>query len=301
MPGASAAVWSKAMWKNSGRAPWRRFKRGLARSNTGTLPDVETNGERAAVRPGSRKLARDAIKHVAVIAMLLNHVGRTFFTPDDSIFWILVDPGFLTAPVMCWFLVQGYYKTRSRKRYALRLVFFAVLSQPVYDLWHAICGMDTGSVNMLFTLSVCFLILTVRNGGLPRMLKIFLIGMLTALTSNMTWPVLSCIAVLLFDIWYERPAKVQLRIFAVIAGLLAYCQTFGFFDIWHGVGSEYLFQASFAWICVLAAGYLVAYQYDPDDGSKKPGRLAKYYFYAFYPGHLLVLTLIRFCIMSAMG
>lgn len=253
------------------------------------------------MRPGNRKLARGAIKHIAVAAMLLNHVGRTFFTPDDSIFWILVDPGFLTAPVMCWFLVQGYYKTRSRKRYALRLVFFAVLTQPAYDLWHAVCGMDAGSVNMLFTLSVCFLILTVRNGGLPRMLKIFLIGMLMALTSNMTWPVLSCIAVLLFDIWYGRPGRVQFRLFAVIAALLAYCQTFGLFDIWRRVERQYLLQAGFAWICVLLAGYLVSYRYDPDIVVKKPGRFSKYYFYAFYPGHLLILALVRFWIMRMMG
>lgn len=289
------------MGRDSGQAPGRRFKQGLARSNTGTLPDLGTNVERAAVRPGNRKLTRGAIKHIAIAAMLLNHVGRTFFAPDDSIFWILVDPGFMTAPVMCWFLVQGYHRTRSRKRYALRLVFFAVLTQPVYDLWHAICGMDTGSVNMLFTLSVCFLILTIRNGGLPWMLKMFLIGMLTVLTPNMTWPVLSCIAVLLFDTYYGRPGRVQFRLFAVIAALLAYCQIFGLFDIWHAVGPKYLLQASFAWIYVLLAGYLVAYRYDPDIVVTRSGRFSKYYFYAFYPGHLLILALIRFWIMSMMG
>lgn len=261
----------------------------------------ETNRDQAAAPRRDRRLTRDAIKHIAITAMALNHIGRTFFTPDSLLFWILVDPGFLTAPVMCWFLVQGYHRTRSRKRYALRLVLFAILTQPIYDLWHAICGMDTGSVNMLFTLSICFLILAVRNSRLMWILKAVLICMLTILTWNMTWPVLSCITVLLFDIWYGRSDRIQFRIFAVIAGLLAYCQTFGLFDIWHAVELKYLLQASFAWICVLAAGYLVAYQYDPDAGCKKQGRLAKYYFYAFYPGHLLVLTLIRFWIMSVMG
>lgn len=278
-----------------------RFKRCLESNSTGALDDLETNQEQAAARQRDKKLTRDAIKHIAIIAMALNHIGRTFFTPDSLTFWILVGPGFLTSPVMCWFLVQGYHRTRSRKRYALRLVLFAILTQPIYDFWHAICGMDTGSVNMLFTLSICFLILAVRNSSLMWVLKLILIGLLTILTCNMTWPVLSCIAVLLFDVWYGRPDRIQFRIFAVIAGLLAYCQTFGLFDIWHAVEPRYLLQASFAWICVLAAGYLVAYQYDPDAGSKKPGRFSKYYFYAFYPGHLLALALVRFWIMSAMG
>ena len=71
-----------------------------------------------------RFLNRDIIKYIAMFTMLLNHIANIFLTPGSILHMLLVDIGYFTAPVMCFFLVEGYRYTHSKKHYALRLFTF---------------------------------------------------------------------------------------------------------------------------------------------------------------------------------
>ena len=51
-------------------------------------------------------LNRDVIKYIAMFTMLLNHIANIFLTPGTPLFTLLVDIGYFTAPVMCYFLVE---------------------------------------------------------------------------------------------------------------------------------------------------------------------------------------------------
>ena len=66
---------------------------------------------------------------IAMGTMLLNHVATVFMEPGTFLFELFVDIGYFTAITMCYFLVEGWHYTRSRRRYALRLFLFALLSQ----------------------------------------------------------------------------------------------------------------------------------------------------------------------------
>ena len=68
------------------------------------------------------ELNRDQIKYIAVFTMLLNHVANIFLQPGTFACEALKDIGYFTAPVMCWFLVEGYRYTRSVKKYAGKTV-----------------------------------------------------------------------------------------------------------------------------------------------------------------------------------
>ena len=119
-----------------------------------------------------RGLSRDAIKYIAMFTMLLNHIAQIFMTPG-LLQEALIDIGYFTAPVMCWFLVEGYGYTRSKKRYALRLAAFAALSELPFCLaftWDGV--LSYYGMNMIFTLLICFLILLAEEKmrpGLPRL------------------------------------------------------------------------------------------------------------------------------------
>ena len=79
--------------------------------------------------PGWRVLNRDMIKYIAITAMLLNHIANIFLVPGTLWYEVLVDIGYFTAITMCYFLVEGFRYTHSRKQYALRLFGFGVVSQ----------------------------------------------------------------------------------------------------------------------------------------------------------------------------
>src|SRR5699024_5908230 len=77
----------------------------------------------------TKLLDRDAIKLIAIVLMLGNHIAAVFLPLGVFPWQIISDLGYFTAITMCCFLVEGYRHTRSRKKYALRLLVFALLSQ----------------------------------------------------------------------------------------------------------------------------------------------------------------------------
>ena len=105
---------------------------------------------------GKNKIAflnRDVIKYVAMFTMLLNHIANVFWT-EGVLYNLFLDIGYFTAPVMCYFLVEGYHYTKSKKKYAIRLLVFALISQIPFSL-----AFEHGNLNMIYTLFICFLIL----------------------------------------------------------------------------------------------------------------------------------------------
>ena len=80
-------------------------------------------------KPG---LTRDTIKYLAIFTMLLNHIANVLL-PENTILWeAFIDIGYFTAITMCYFLVEGFYYTHSRRKYGERLLIFAGISQVPY-------------------------------------------------------------------------------------------------------------------------------------------------------------------------
>ena len=103
---------------------------------------------------------RDQIKYVAMFTMLLNHIANVFLEPGTFLFEVMVDVGYFTAITMCYFLVEGYGYTRSKEKYGKRLLLFALISEIPFCLAFTEEGtISFVSMNMLFTLFLCFLIL----------------------------------------------------------------------------------------------------------------------------------------------
>ena len=76
---------------------------------------------------------RDQIKFLAIITMTCNHIANIFLTPGTLLFEVMIDIGYFTAITMCYFLVEGYYYTHSRKQYGQRLLLFALLGPAILD------------------------------------------------------------------------------------------------------------------------------------------------------------------------
>ena len=73
-------------------------------------------------------MSRDSIKMVAMLTMLINHIANVFLPAGQPLTNLCLCIGYFTAVTMCFFLVEGYGCTRSKRRYAGRLLGFAVLA-----------------------------------------------------------------------------------------------------------------------------------------------------------------------------
>lgn len=242
----------------------------------------------------SKPLNRDAIKYIAMLTMLMNHVAQIFMPSGALISELFLDIGYFTAPVMCYFLVEGFRYTRSKKRYAVRLAVFAVIAEIPYCLAFSegstvsFCGM-----NMLFTLLLCFGILLALERVQGMQKRNAIIFALIAMSTISDWALIAPLLTLFLALAGDSRREQALAF--VKGGVLFWALNF-----LGGVGTvsvaANLLSSTGSVIGVALAGFTIMELYNGE--RMKGGRqFSKWFFYVFYPAHLLVLGLLRMCLL----
>lgn len=253
---------------------------------------------------GMRFMTRDAIKYLAIVAMTLDHIAYIFLNPQTLLYRLFLCIGTFTGPVMIYFLIEGYFYTHDVRGYAKRLLLFALLSQLPFSL-----TMGGFFGNMLFTLLICLGVLYVHDhvtdGGLRKLLYVLLF--FASLFTD--WNFLSVPLVLFLrpvfhpaapivdhsanqyqngetilmksqanvQQFYMDPAKQRRAMLKCVAYfLLVSCLTKGMFE---GLTEALGMVLGFTCIACFYNG----------KQSKPHRKFHKYFFYIYYPAHLLVL------------
>lgn len=231
-----------------------------------------------------------SLRIMAMIFMLCDHLWATVIHGNE---W-LTCIGRLTFPIFAFLIVEGYFHTKSLKKYVLRLLIFAIVSEIPFNLVTGNTLFNPMHQNVLWT----FLI------------GIFLIFLNEKARAKGKW-------------WLTLLAAAGTIALGFVLGLLTFVDyfhggvfmvlTFYFFrgrKWWHFLG-----QAAFMWYInfELLGGYSYVLPlfgkefYFPQQGFAllalipiwlyrgKQGyhhKTLQYAFYAFYPAHLLILWLI---------
>lgn len=214
----------------------------------------------------------------AMAVMLIDHVGVALL-PEVLLLRCI---GRLAFPIFAWFVAEGYARTHSFKKYLLRMVIFALLSEIPFDF------MNLGRIwvgymqNVLWTFCIALLCLRWLDKLRQRHGRTLLWAADMALVSAVGfaagellctdyggWGVLLVIGFFLCRERKNRPL-------AELVCMAAFCLCFG------GIEFFALLSLPLLWLY-----------------NGKPGRQSRavqYVCYAFYPAHLLILGLIAFCL-----
>lgn len=76
-----------------------------------------------------KRISQEGLKGVACLTMLVDHAAAVF---GGSI-WLRVL-GRLAFPIYCFLLTEGVRHTRDIRRYLLRMLVAAILTEPIYDM-----------------------------------------------------------------------------------------------------------------------------------------------------------------------
>ena len=102
---------------------------------------------------------RDVIKYIAVIPMIIGHMVAYFqesgFLSFGTVWTVLSAISLFAPPVFFFSISDGYIYTRSKNRYALKLLIFAVITQIPFALvsYGTIFTLDAiRNLNIFFTL-----------------------------------------------------------------------------------------------------------------------------------------------------
>ena len=104
------------------------------------------------------------LKLLAMVTMLIDHMGFTLF---PYALWMRCV-GRLAFPIFCFLVAEGCAHTHDKKRYAARLLVFAVLSEPAFALMHGVWfTMDYQNVlwTLLLGALVCWAVEWASAGG----------------------------------------------------------------------------------------------------------------------------------------
>lgn len=227
------------------------------------------------------------LKWLAIISMLLDHTAKIIsfqqyavlsvpYATDSSViagvtktlFPIFITIGRLAFPLFCFLLVQGFIHTSNLSRYSLRLFLFALLSEIPYDLAFSKQWFDWQSQNVFFTLLIGLLVITALKRYQGRSIKNYLISSVFILCGIFSAEWLytdygGWIGVLLIVVLYVfRNHNLVKCVF----------------------GGAVILQNSLFGLMAFPLIYFY-------NGQR--GRQMKYFFYWFYPVHLLLLTAIQ--------
>ncbi len=235
------------------------------------------------------RLNANHLKLIAIIAMTIDHVCDLIYPgfPAEPGAMGLHIVGRLTAPIMWFFVCEGYYYTHNVKKYMLRMGIFAVISHFAYCFAFGInpIPFSTGIFNqtsVMYPLFVAVLVMWMHDMNLPMRNwgKNVLIFVLILSTFPADW---SCIAVLAILEMYKKRGNLKAQMKEIILYVAIYAAVSFLF-----VSKVY----AFVQIGVLLV-YPVLMQYN---GKKGTAKWMKWFFYLYYPLHLILIGVLRICI-----
>lgn len=148
-------------------------------------------------------LSANVLKLIAIIAMTLDHLAWTIAPGYSRIPWVLALHllGRITAPIMWFFIVEGYHHTRSVRRYAKRLFLLAFLSHFAYNFCFHIPFIPflTGVFNqtsIVWSLAWGLVLLWIADSSWKPWIKYASIPMVCLLTFPADWSCTAAMAIL---------------------------------------------------------------------------------------------------------
>lgn len=228
------------------------------------------------------------LKWIAIVCMTLDHVAWAFVPTQTPLGIIMHVFGRLTAPIMCFFIAEGFFHTRDRKKYAIRMLVFAFVSWVPFSLF------ETGRpffpmLGVIWTLFLGLLALWLCcTDSIPIVIRVIGVIGLCALSIVGDWPIFGVLFVLAFGL--NHPSRggsfTKQAIWFSIPAIL--CYLFLAFVMSGELSFKILFDNLYQLSTLLAIPILAFY-----NGSRGGAKWMKWFFYIYYPLHLIILYILR--------
>ena len=222
-------------------------------------------------------ISGSALKVIAVVSMLIDHTAEallmsrpiplfSLFGKEITVYFLMRTIGRLAFPIYAFLIAEGFRYTRSRVRYGVSLLVFALLSEIPWDLIHYGVLWYAKSQNVFFTLFLGFACIWLYE-GLQEKRVLQICAILTVLLASLLLHADYGITGVCFILLMYALRDHELLRDAIGVGVL-----------------------SSKWKAGLA--FIPLAFYNGKRGFIK-GAVFKYAFYALYPAHLLLLYFLK--------
>lgn len=234
-----------------------------------------------------------ALKIIAISLMVCDHASVVFIPNEYT--WLRVL-GRIAFPIFAFMIAEGASKTRSIPKYMARLAIFGVVSEVPFDLALLSGGekvFDNSGSNVYFTLLFGLLaIYCIRNlKGKLQILAPFgvLLSLAAAWLMSTDYGVTGVASIVIF--YFATTSKKTFKIILSVLAISVACFHITGFPGIYASGIESVSDVIHFNILEVPAflSLPIILNYHGDRGKK----MNKYFFYAFYPAHIMLLYLIN--------
>ncbi len=233
-----------------------------------------------------RGMNANTLKWLANFAMLLDHMAYVFLPRESIFYFIFRCLGRIAAPVMCYFIAEGYAHTSNLKKYMGRLVLIAAISHVPYalcfgysDIWQVwrVTSVIWSLFMGLVALTIVDRFVWKDHPILTWGVRLASVGVCCVLAYSADWNYIAVLWVVAFGVLRGSKGK-QLLAFA-LGAVLYLAQTYA-----NGLLLGYYFPIGVVLFLPLL------FLYNGTLGKKSV--VLKWAGYWFYPVHMLVIYLL---------
>ncbi len=243
----------------------------------------------------AKGLNANHIKVIAIIAMTIDHLTSVIFPnyPTAPLILLLHIIGRITAPIMWFFVAEGYYYTHDLKKYIERLFLFSLISHFAYNFAFGIPFIPFqttifNQTSVLWSLAWGLVALTISQSTDPwlkQWVKSSLIFCICLIAFCADWSSIGTMAIVYIGN-NRGNFKKQMTRMVLLVGIYATVY-FLFINKVYGILQMFV---------VLSIPLLKHY-----NGQQGNWKGMKWFFYAYYPLHLFVCGIIRILLYGNIG
>lgn len=267
------------------------------------MDSIQLNQQTGEMAPSGKKgITGSTIKIIAIVSMFIDHIGAgilgrlvmtsgymnaalsgdlnvmmQWMTEHGALFYTYSAMrmiGRLGFPIFCFLLVEGFQRTHDVKKYALRMGLFALISEIPFDLCFNGKVLEFGYQNVFFTLFLGLLTMIAfdwiakkewaAGAGLNKVVKVVFSAAALAVGAGVAhflktdYAATGVVCIIVLYVFRKR------KPLQIAAGCVA-----------------------FLWEVTAPLAFIPIGFYNGERGLKM-----KYFFYAFYPVHLLLIWLV---------
>lgn len=228
-------------------------------------------------------LNSNQIKLIAIIAMTIDHITWLLFPGFQTDWWIigLHIIGRLTAPIMWFFIAEGFYYTKNVKKYILRLFIFSIISHFAYTFAGGISFIPNelfNATSVMWSLAWSVVLMVIYSTKkLKEWMKYILLILICIITFPSDWSTIAAMCPL-FLYLHRNSFKAQSIVLFIWTAIYAVVY-FIFIDKIYSIIQ----------MCTLLSLPILK-SYNGERGKLKG---MKWLFYIYYPIHLIIIGIMR--------
>lgn len=220
-------------------------------------------------------MSSSTLKIIACLSMLIDHIGVVLL-PEIFLLRII---GRLAFPIFAFLIVEGYFHTKNISKYLFRLGVFAIVSELPFDLTFWNTWLEFGHQNVFFTLFIglaaVWLYDIYKDNNKALAIAFFIVFATMSVLLKTDYNIFGVLMIFGFYQYHEKRMAIFLWLL-IINGTLV---------MLYASASSISIESIAQLFAVVSLGFIFNY-------NGKKGLNIKYFFYTFYPLHLLILYVI---------